>query len=85
MKVAVMFKVPFNICKKHPIKYGVGLFDVRQTCDAGLYQEMTRSTGTFVSGRATGAALKYSSQNISVMASMSDCHSAVLKVQLTED
>lgn len=85
MKVAVMFKVPFNNDKKHPIMYGVGLFDVNKPCDCDLYETMAKSTGTFVSGRARGPTLTYTSQNITIMASMSNCYTPVVKVHVTDD
>ncbi|KAJ0000694.1 hypothetical protein NQD34_005714 [Periophthalmus magnuspinnatus] len=83
VRVAVMFKVPFNN-KKHPIMYGVGIFDVNKSCDRELYQEMSKSTGTFVSGGAKDSILEYKSANISILASMSDGFTPVMKVQVKE-
>ncbi|CAL1588697.1 unnamed protein product [Knipowitschia caucasica] len=83
-KVVVMFKVPFNK-KKNPIMYGVGLFDVNRPCDCELYTEMSKNIGPFVSGRAKGPSLVYKGLNLSILASMSDCYTPVMKLHVMEE
>lgn len=84
-KMAVLFKVPFNR-KQTPNMYAVGIFDISKECNQSLFNEMSKDTNaTFVRGKAKDPGLTHISQNVTIMATMSDCYEPVLKVQMSDN
>lgn len=83
-KMAVLFKVPFNP-KQTPNTYAVGVLDISKECNQELFNEMSKSSNAaFVRGPAKGPNLTHKGQNVTIMATMSNCHESVIKVELTD-
>ncbi|CAB1452056.1 unnamed protein product [Pleuronectes platessa] len=83
-QIAVLFKVPFDLNLKSN-EFAVGVFDIGRNCNHGLFQDMSKNKGkAFVRTKAKGSVLTHKDQNITVMATMSDCHSPVIKVQVMD-
>lgn len=83
-KIAVLFKVPFNL-KQTLNTYAVGVLDISEECNQELFNEMSKSSNaTFVRGPAKGPSLSHTGQNVTIMATMSNCHESVIKVELSD-
>nr|XP_019960013.1 PREDICTED: DELTA-sagatoxin-Srs1a-like [Paralichthys olivaceus] len=83
-QIAVLFKVPFDRNIKSN-EFAVGVFDISRNCNHGLFQDMSKNKGkAFVRGKAKGGALTHKGQNVTVMATMSDCHTPVIRVQVMD-
>lgn len=83
-KMVVLFRVPFNL-KQTPNTYAVGVLDISKECNQELFHEMSKSSNaTFVRGPAKGPSLTYTGQDITIMATMSNCYEPVIKVELSD-
>ncbi|XP_034450270.1 DELTA-sagatoxin-Srs1a-like [Hippoglossus hippoglossus] len=83
-QIAVLFKVPFDLNLKSN-EFAVGVFNISRSCNHGLFQEMSRNKGkVFVRGKAKGSVLTHKGKNVTVMATMSDCHTPVIRVQVMD-
>ncbi|MEQ2211179.1 hypothetical protein XENOCAPTIV_000645 [Xenoophorus captivus] len=84
-KAAVSFVVPFDLNRKSII-YGVGIFDNSKDCSEDCFNDMLNTTNTiFAWGKARGPILKHESQNVTILAIMSDCNTSVMKLEINED
>ena len=83
-QIAVLFKVPFDLNLKSN-EFAVGVFDISRNCNHGLFQDMSKNKGNaFVRGKAKGSALTHKGQDFTVMATMSDCYTPVIRVQVMD-
>lgn len=82
--MAVMFSVPFDY-NLYSNWFAAGIFDNCKICDKTLYDEMYNSTERkFVRGEADGSSITYKGNDVTIMASMSNSGSAVMKVEVCD-
>uniref|UniRef100_A0A1A7Y965 Si:ch211-119d14.3 n=1 Tax=Iconisemion striatum TaxID=60296 RepID=A0A1A7Y965_9TELE len=81
-KAAVLFVVPTDL---NSVAYAVGVFDHSKDCGQDLFKEMFKTTnGSFVRAKAKGQSLTHKGRNVTIMATMSNCSNAVMKVEISE-
>lgn len=76
--MAVLFRVPHNVRLKRN-EYTVGVFDISRECNGGLYSEMSKKADpAFIKGPLSD----YTGRSVTIKATMSDCSSPVIKVEV---
>uniref|UniRef100_A0A3Q3WIS5 Uncharacterized protein n=1 Tax=Mola mola TaxID=94237 RepID=A0A3Q3WIS5_MOLML len=84
-RIVIMYKVLSNLNLKSNA-YALGVFSVATECDRHLFHEMSKSTNTtFVRGLAKGPSLAYKSGTVTIRATVSNCYTPVMKVQVSEE
>ncbi|KAF3700644.1 DELTA-sagatoxin-Srs1a [Channa argus] len=84
-KMAVMFSNPFDF-NLYSNWFAVGVFDMNKQCDYDLYNEMYyNEVNGFVRSEAKCGSLTYTSEGVTIRATMSDSYQPVIKVQLSDD
>ncbi|KAK2894300.1 hypothetical protein Q8A73_016784 [Channa argus] len=84
-KMAVMFSNPFDF-NLYSNWFAVGVFDMNKQCDYDLYNEMYyNEVNGFVRSEAKCGSLTYTSEGVTIRATMSDSYQPVIEVQLSDD
>ncbi|KAJ0058196.1 hypothetical protein NL108_009073 [Boleophthalmus pectinirostris] len=84
-RMAVMYKVPFDRCIKHNA-YALGVVDKSTECNKELFRRMSKNTDlAFSREKAKGSSLTHSSELVTIRANMSNCPTATIKIELSEN
>lgn len=84
-EIAVMFSVPYDF-NMYSNWFAVGVFDVGTPCDRGMYKKMYKEgQNEFVRGQANGPSLTYTSDDVTIKASMSNAYLPILKVEVCDE
>uniref|UniRef100_UPI0037E864CA uncharacterized protein n=1 Tax=Semicossyphus pulcher TaxID=241346 RepID=UPI0037E864CA len=83
-KIAVMFSVPYDY-NLYSNWYAVRVFEKSRVCDKALFEHMYHNAdGMFDSAKA-GSGLSHNKGEVTIMASMSDSSTAIIKVEINDN
>ncbi|XP_026201054.1 DELTA-sagatoxin-Srs1a-like [Anabas testudineus] len=83
-KLAIMFSNPFNFNFFSNL-FAVGVFNMSTKCDYDLYRKMYyEADGGYVRGAARDGGLTYTSERVTITATMTDTHEPVIRIQVRQ-